>query len=120
MPNFFWYSVSDIKVVLNQNNEVLYLSRSDIPNDSRDQNSKMLKAYHIVPFRIFFLIKYTKWPKGKLETVEYNEYFRILENGYKIKAVHVESSAISVDTEEDIKFVRNAMIADPLFQQYYP
>ena len=113
-------SESDIKVVLNQNNEVLYLSRSDIPNDSRDKNSKMLKAYHIVPFRKNFLIKYTKWPKGKLETVEYNEYLRILENGYKIKAVHVESSAISVDTEEDLKFVRNAMITDPLFQQYCP
>ena len=111
-------SESDIKVVLNQDNEVLYLSRSDIPNNSRDNNSSMLKAYHIVPFRKNFLIKYAKWPKGKLETVEYNEYLRILENGYKIKAVQVESTAISVDTMEDLKFVRNAMISDPIFQQY--
>ena len=61
-----------------------------------------------------------KWPQEKLEAVEHNECLRILENVYKIKAVHVESSAISVDTEEDINFVRNAMIVDPLFQQYSP
>ena len=71
---------------------------------------------------LLMIFRNGKWdlPKGKLETVEYNEYLRILENGYKIKAVHVESSAISVDTEEDLKFVRNAMITDPLFQQYSP
>ena len=48
-------SQSDIKVVLNNKNDVLYLSRSDIPSDSRNNDSSMLKAYHIVPFRKEFL-----------------------------------------------------------------
>lgn len=111
-------SNQDIKVVLNCNNEVLYFSRSDIPNDERDGNATMLKAYHIVPFRRKFLFEYIKMPKGKLETIEYNEYLRILENGYKIKAEKVESSAISVDTEADLIAVRNLMKNDPIFIQY--
>ena len=38
--------------------------------------------------------------------IEYNEYLRILERGYRIRAVHVESDAVSVDTQEDLEFVR--------------
>ena len=113
-------SPSDIKTVLDEENNVMYLSRSDIPSDARTKNTPMLKAYHILPFRKEFLLKYASWGKGYLEQIEYHEHLRILEKGYKIRAVHVESSAISVDTEEDLKFVRNAMITDPLFQQYCP
>jgi 3-deoxy-manno-octulosonate cytidylyltransferase (CMP-KDO synthetase) len=111
-------SVSDIKVVLNNNNDVMYFSRSDIPTDARVYNPSMLKAYHIVPFRKSFLMQYAKWDKGSLEKIEDNEYLRILEKGYRIRAVHVESDAISVDTADDLKYVREKMIMDPWFSQY--
>ena len=111
-------SVSDIKAVLNDNNDVMYFSRADIPSDARVENPPMLKAYHIVPFRKDFLLQYTGWEKGKLEKIEYNEYIRILEKGYKIRAVFVESDAVSVDTEEDIKFVREVMPSDSFFKEY--
>ncbi len=111
-------SLSDIKVVLNNRSEVLYLSRSDIPNDYHNKNQEMLKAYHIVPFRKKFLLEYTKMPKSFLELIENNEYLRILENGYNIKAVKVNSSAISVDTYDDLEIVRKLMIADKYFNLY--
>ncbi len=111
-------SPSDIKVVVNQKNEVMYLSREDIPSASRTPDAPMLKAYHIVPFRRQFLFDYASWPKGELEQIEYNEYLRILERGHKIHAVHVESSAVSVDTVEDLEFVRNAMKSDEWFPRY--
>ena len=78
----------------------------------------MLKAYHIVPFRKKFLLEYTKMPKSFLELIENNEYLRILENGYNIKAVKVNSSAISVDTYDDLEIVRKLMIADKYFNLY--
>lgn len=56
----------------------MYLTRSDIPSDSLVANASMLKAYHIVPFRKEFLLEFTKFEKGNLEMVEYNEYLRIL------------------------------------------
>ena len=68
-----------------------------------------------MPFRKF-LIKYSKWEKSYLEKIEFNEYLRILERGYKIKAKEVESDAISVDTSSDLEYVRGAMIKDPLFK----
>lgn len=77
-----------------------------------------MKAYHIVPFRKDFLLQYADWEKGKLERIEFNEYLRILEKGYKIRAVRVESDAVSVDTETDLEFVREAMLSDPFFKEY--
>ena len=111
-------SPSDIKVVLNKNNDVMYLSRSDIPSGSRLNNPPMLKAYHIVPFRKKFLLEYAQMDRGSLEKIEFNEYVRILENGERIRAVYVESDAVSVDTLEDLQYVRELMPYDLWFQQY--
>ena len=111
-------SPSDIKVVLNKNNDVMYLSRSDIPSGSRQNNPPMLKAYHIVPFRKKFLLEYAQMNRGSLEKIEFNEYVRILENGERIRAVYVESDAVSVDTPEDLQSVREVMPHDLWFQQY--
>jgi 3-deoxy-manno-octulosonate cytidylyltransferase (CMP-KDO synthetase) len=111
-------SPSDIKVVLNEHDEIMYLSRTDIPSDARVNNPQMLKAYHIVPFRKDFLLQYAKWEKTELEKIEFNEYLRILEKGYKIQAVRVESDAVSVDTEQDLEFVRGKMKMDKVSQLY--
>ena len=111
-------SPSDIKVVLNENNEIMYLSRADIPSDARVENPTLLKAYHIVPFRKDFLLQYSKWGKSKLEQIEFNEYLRILEKGYTIKAVHVDSDSISVDTAEDLDYVIDKMKSDKLILEY--
>ena len=117
LVNSFWKkgSQSDIKVVLDQNDNVMYLSRSDIPSDFRTKNVTLLKAYHILPFRKEFLMEYVKWDKGYLEKIEYHEHLRILERGYKIRAVKVDSNGISVDTNEDLVEVRALMERDPLF-----
>ena len=117
-PYYKKNSSSDIKVVLNKFNDVLYLSRSDIPSSSRENNPPMFKAYHIVPFRKNFLMKFTSLDKGTLENIEYNEYLRIIEHGFKLRAVHVESDAVSVDTIEDLEYVRKKMLKDPWFSQY--
>ncbi len=111
-------STSDIKVVLDESNDVMYFSRSDIPSNARANNTQMLKAYHIVPFRKSFLIQYAHWEKGALEQIEHNEYLRIIEKGYKIRAVHVESDAVSVDTQQDLEYVGDKMLTDPWFIKY--
>ena len=117
-PYFKFNSPSDIKVVLNKNNDVLYVSRADIPSNSRFEDPPMYKAYHIVPFRKKFLFQFTQLEKGSLEEIEFNEYLRIIEHGYKIRAVHVDSDAVSVDTAEDLKFVRGMMPKDAFFPRY--
>lgn len=117
-PFFKRNSPSDIKVVLTRDDDVMYFSRADIPSDARVDNPPLLKAYHIVPFRKDFLLQYAKWDKCPLEQVEFNEYLRILEHGCRIKAVHVESDALSVDTLADLEYVRAKIPADEWFWRY--
>jgi len=111
-------SSSDIKAVVNLQNEIMYLSRNDLPSDTRNEPPYMLKAYHVVSFKKDFLIKYASLEQTPLEQIEMNEYVRILENGYKIQGVMVDSDCISVDTQEDLNYVIDKMKNDELFKQY--
>ncbi len=111
-------SPSDFKVVLNLKNEVMYISRGDIPCDARNPVESRLKAYHIMTFRRDFLDVYSGLGKSPMEAVEDHEHLRIIENGYKIVACKVDSYAVSVDTEEDLAFTRSKMPKDPFFQKY--
>jgi|LWDU01.1.fsa_nt_gi 3-deoxy-manno-octulosonate cytidylyltransferase (CMP-KDO synthetase) len=111
-------SYGDIKAVVNLKKEIMYFSRNDIPSDSRVDVSNMLKAYHVVSFKKDFLMKYTSLRQTPLEKIEYNEYLRILENGYKIQGVYVKSDAISVDTQSDLDYVIKKMKKDKLFNNY--
>ena len=65
-----------------------------------------------------FLLKYATYPEGKLENIEFQGQLRILEKGYPIRDVEVASSAVSVDTQEDLRFVREKMLDDPYFNEY--
>lgn len=111
-------SPSDIKLVLNDQNFVIYASRADIPFSKSGENIELIKAYHVVAFQKEFLSDYTSWSPTKLELIEGNEYLRILEKGKSICAVHVNSEAISVDTIEDLAAVNSLMAHDKLFLAY--
>ncbi len=111
-------SPSDIKAVLDLNNNVLYCSRTDLPSDVRTPVNEMLKMTFIVPFRKEFLLEYASWNPTPLETVEFNEYLRVLEHGIKMRAVIVENAKISVDTPADLEVVRELMERDQLWDRY--
>lgn len=111
-------SPADFKVVLNNCKEVMYISRNDIPSDARMDVPFMYKAYHVMSFTKEFLETYATLEQTRLDRYESHELLRVLENGYKIQGVEVESSAISVDTPEDLDYVRNVMYDDPVFKKY--
>lgn len=93
-----------VKVVLNKDNFALYFSRSVIPYY---KNIKKIFYKHIglYVYRKNFLLKFVKMPQTMLEKAEELEQLRILENGYKIKAVITNYSSIPVDEKKDIKKV---------------
>lgn len=111
-------SFSDIKAVLDLDDNIMYCSRTDLPSDARTPVKEMLKMCFIVPFRKDFLLQYASWKPTPLETIEYNEYLRILEHGVKIRAVRVEDAKISVDTAEDLDEIRLLMRNDSLLNNY--
>lgn len=109
---------SDIKAVLDLDGNILYCSRTDLPSEARTEVSEMLKMCFIVPFRKKFLLKYSAWQPTPLETIEYNEYLRVLEHGEKIRAVQINNADISVDTPEDLEIVIKLMRSDKIKEQY--
>ncbi len=111
-------SLSDIKAVLDLSGNIMYCSRTDLPSDARTPVEKMLKMCFIVPFRKDFLLQYSRWEPTPLETIEYNEYLRVLEHGVKLRAVMIEGAKISVDTGEDLAIVRELMKHDTIKQRY--
>ncbi|MCX8022719.1 MAG: 3-deoxy-manno-octulosonate cytidylyltransferase [Syntrophorhabdaceae bacterium] len=111
-------SPSDIKAVLDLEGNILYCSRNDLPSDARTPVDIMWKMCFIVPFRKNFLLEYASWLPTPLETIEFNEYLRVLEHGVKIRAVRIEDAKISVDTPEDLETVRSLMKDDKIRYLY--
>lgn len=111
-------SFSDIKAVLDLEDNIMYCSRNDLPSDARISVAQMLKMCFVVPFRKEFLIKFASWKPAPLELIEYNEYLRVLEHGVKIRAVRIEDAKISVDTSEDLEIVKRLMEEDRLKDKY--
>jgi len=108
-----------IKVVKDNNDFALYLSREGIP--SKRLYNKPFDAYKqvcIMPYRRDFLLKFTKLPQTPLETVESVDMLRILEHGYKIKLVETHFKSHSVDVEADRHTVIKLMEKDELFPKY--
>lgn len=111
-------STSDIKAVLDLDDNIMYCSRTDIPSKARTSVKEVLKMCFIVPFRKDFLLQYNSWEPTPLETIEYNEYLRVLEHGVKLRAVMIEDAKISVDTPADLEEVRSLMEEDTLRYRY--
>lgn len=111
-------SYSDFKVVINKKSEAIYFSREDIPSPSRSGVVKFLKAYHLISFRKKFLSEYVQLEKTPLESIEGHDHLRMIENGIKVQIGIVDHNSISVDTQEDLDWVRNQMKECPIFSLY--
>ncbi|RLA80489.1 MAG: 3-deoxy-manno-octulosonate cytidylyltransferase [Deltaproteobacteria bacterium] len=96
-----------VKVVLDHESYALYFSRAPIPF-SRDDPGKVREGVHwkhigLYAYRRDFLLMITRLPPSPLEEEEKLEQLRVLENGYRIKAVPVPGHPGGVDTWEDLR-----------------
>jgi 3-deoxy-manno-octulosonate cytidylyltransferase (CMP-KDO synthetase) len=106
-----------VKVVIDENYDALYFSRTTIPyiRDVQEQKEwikhcNYYKHIGIYTYRREFLLKLKTLQRGRLENAEKLEQLRVLENGYKIRTILTDYESISVDTPEDLdnvnKYVR--------------
>ena len=103
-----------VKVVIDENNDALYFSRSVIPfnRDKRPFNTIVYyKHLGIYAYRKEFLMRFTHMPPARLEQAEQLEQLRALEEGVKIKTVQTQCETVSVDTPDDLKQVVSLMEA---------
>ncbi len=111
-------SPSDVKISINQFNEIMYFSRADIPYQPDPLNPTYFKAYHVVSFKRSALIKFCQLDQTPLEILESIEYMRAIENKMTIGCKIVDSNSISVDTSKDLDEVRNLMLTDNFAKKY--
>jgi len=96
------------KVVINQNKEALYFSRSVIPY-IRDKAYLKWPEYHtfykhigLYGYRANILSEIVRLPQSPLELAESLEQLRWLENGYKIMVAITQLETKGIDTQEDL------------------
>ena len=111
-----------VKVVLDDNENAVYFSRSPIPyprdavkrhgspEAALTNEPELLKLFRkhtgLYVYRRDVLLEFTKWPQSQLEKIEALEQLRALEHGVKIKVVEACSASTGVDTVEDLERVR--------------
>lgn len=102
------------KVVFDQHETLLYVSRRDIPGtkapEPRTDSASYFKQVCIYGFSHEHLEKYASHQqKTPLEELEDIEVLRFLEMGQPVRMVRTQSSSLAVDTPEDVALVEQAM-----------
>lgn len=102
-----------VKVVIDQDCDALYFSRSpipfgrDLPPDKWLANGTYYKHIGLYVFRREFLNRFKSMTQTPLESAEKLEQLRVLENGYNIRCSMTTFDSIPVDTAEDLERVRS-------------
>ena len=101
------YNLNLPKVVVNDKEELVYISRSLIPGSKKKiKNFEYLKQVCIYAFNKKELNLFSlKNKKSKLESIEDIEILRFFEHNIKIKMVRLQSNSVAVDEVKDLKKV---------------
>ncbi len=115
-----YLDANTIKVVMNMNNDALYMSRRPIPTLAKAGFTATIayKQVCIIPFRRDMLFQYTNLAPTVLEQLESVDMLRLLEHGLQVKMVYTEFNTQAVDTEADLARVEKLMQNDPLLSRY--
>lgn len=111
-------STSVVKCVFDKDRYALYFSRSLIPGNKAgtfDPSVNYYKHLGIYGYRTSFLPEYAKMGETPLQHAEDLEQLRILEQGYNLKVVVVNTQNIGVDTLEDFQKVESILCKKSTF-----
>jgi 3-deoxy-manno-octulosonate cytidylyltransferase (CMP-KDO synthetase) len=98
-----------VKVVVDKFNFALYFSRSRIPFSAADSEAEKPVYYKHIGLYAYtkdFLFTFKKLPVSNLERAEKLEQLRVLEEGFRIKAIETKYDTIGVDTPDDLLRVK--------------
>ena len=93
---------TNLKIVTNKLNEVMFISRSPIPYPRGNSDYTFKKFVGISAFTKPALEFYHNTPMGDIEKIEENDTYRFIENGKKVYYFNAHCKSISVDTPKDI------------------
>ena len=102
------------KVIAAEDGRGVYLTRSAAPFPKGNINAEYYKqvcVYGFTPEALEFYCEYgKKYGKSKIEAIEDIEILRLIENGFRVQYIEVNSETIAVDTPNDLERVRQYFI----------
>ncbi len=94
-----------IKVIVNENDELMYMSRLPVPYSKADSNVGHKQQIPVYGYTHEALNIFSKHNKTINEQYEDIELLRFIDLGYKIKMCQTNATSISVDVPSDVQKV---------------
>ena len=94
-----------IKVIINENEDLIYMSRLGIPFNKSDKTPNFYKQVCVYGFTKKALDIFSSYKKTKNEQFEDIEILRFIDLNFKVKMIKTKYDSIAVDIPEDIKKV---------------
>ena len=107
-----------VKLVTNKKNEVIYISRANVPYQFRDFSKYQKKHLSVVSFKPEALLKFGNSKISDLERIEDIELLRALDIGLKIKTLNLKGDSFSIDIFEDYQKAKIKISRDRYFKFY--
>ena len=107
-----------VKLVSNSKNEVMYISRANIPYEFKNKSKNLKKHLSIISFKPQALLMYGKSKLSEIEKIEDIELLRALDIGLKIKNLNLKGDSFSVDVFEDYSKAQIKIKKDKYFKFY--
>jgi 3-deoxy-manno-octulosonate cytidylyltransferase (CMP-KDO synthetase) len=95
-----------VKVVADRNGFAMYFSRSPIPS-----SGTCFLHLGLYVYRAGFLSTFSKLARTPLEAAERLEQLRVLEHGFRIRIIEVESDSWGIDTAADLEKFKELVIS---------
>jgi len=121
LPNILMKNGSSkniVKLVFDKNNQVRWMSRSELPFYFKSKKKIFYKHLSIIAFTKKSLNKYAKLKPSKNEKIESIELLRALENDIKIGTFTIKSDTFSVDILEDYFKAQKYFKTDKIKKKY--
>ena len=98
-------SSSIIKAIVNENDELIYMSRLKVPFNKSSEKISYIKQVCVYGFTRKALKVFSENKKTINEKYEDIEILRFIDLGYKVKMQETKYDSIAVDLPEDVKKV---------------
>lgn len=104
------------KVVVDNDNNAIYFSRSvipylrGVPQQEWLQHHTYYKHIGLYAYRMKVLHEICTMPQGQLEIAESLEQLRWLQAGYRIKVGYTQVETVGIDTPEDLRKAENLLM----------
>ena len=107
-----------VKIVTNKKNEIMYISRANIPHEFKSKVNFFKKHLSIISFKPESLLKFGKSSRSELEKFEDIELLRALDLGMKIKTINLSGDSFSIDVFEDYTKAQSQIKKDRYLKFY--